>query len=298
MVQVRQLAGVASLRDDRDCRGSTFSADPHVSAGARGTLTFGNDGSQEAGILHPIRNHTGNRKVELIKREFNPGDSVIAENNLIRNLTVVLRVLPDGPPAVQSLVIGIFQEKTLGASTNAGNTVKEVGDDRTPTMEVFHRVFALPAKSADSEVRKGVDGLTCGYPFFKLRTKRCTSCLNADSLDRGSAEEKRARKPNVAQKGDSMMAGSVRGIDTKGSEGRFLIPSVVAIARKPGEVRKMSTQGLAKGAGSGRNLRKPQLNSTTAVIIATVEPEFQNGISHQGLRGRAKLSQPAKFIPV
>jgi hypothetical protein len=71
-----------------------------VSAGARGTLALRNDGSQEAGILHPIRNHAGNREVEFIKREFNPGDSVIAENNLIRNLTVVLRVLSDGPPAV------------------------------------------------------------------------------------------------------------------------------------------------------------------------------------------------------
>ena len=269
-----------------------------MNARARGTLTLGNDGSQEAGILHPIRNHTGNSKVELIKCKFNPGDSIIAENDLIRNVTVVLRILPNGPPTVQGFVIGIFQEKSFGAPTNAGNAVQEVGDDWAPTVKVFHRVFALSAKSANSEVGKGVDGLTCGYPFFKLRTKRCTSGLNANSFDRGTAEEKRARKPSVVQEGDAMVAGSVSGINTKGGKGRFLISSVVTIARKPGEVRKMSTQGLAKGASSGRNLRKPQLNSTTAVIIATVEPEFKNGISHQGLRGRAKLTQPTKFIPV
>jgi hypothetical protein len=95
-----------------------------------------------------------------------------------------------------------------------------------------------------------------------------------------------------------MVAGSVSGVNTKGSEGRFLIPSVVTITRKPGEVRKVPAQGLAKGAGSSRDLRKSKLNSTTTVIIATVEPEFKNGVSHQGFGGRAKLSQSTKFITV
>ena len=75
------------------------------------------------------------------------------------------------------------------------------------------------------------------------------------------------------------------GVNTKGGEGRFLISSVVTIARKPSKVRKVPAKGLAKGAGSSRHFRKPKLDSTASVIIATVEPEFQNGVSHKGFGG-------------
>ena len=95
-----------------------------------------------------------------------------------------------------------------------------------------------------------------------------------------------------------MMTGSVSRVNPKGSKGRLLIPGAMTVARKPGEVRKMTTQGVAEGAGSGRNLGEPKLNTTAAVIVATIEPKLKNGISHQGLGGRAELTQPAKLATV
>ena len=71
----------------------------------------------------------------------------------------------------------------------------------------------------------------------------------------------------------------------------------MTIARKPSKVREVPTKGLAKGAGSSRHFRKPKLDSTASVIIATVEPKFQNGIGHKRFRGGAELTKPAKFIP-
>jgi hypothetical protein len=164
-----------------------------VDAGAGSTLTLGNDGSQEAGVLHPIRYHAGHSKIKLVKREFNPGDSIIAANDLIRNLTVVLRILPNGPPAVQGFVVGIFQKESFRAPSNTSNAVQKVGDDWAPAVEVLNGVFSFTAESADGEVGKGVDSLTGSDPFFKFRTERSASGLNADPFDRSAAEKKRTR---------------------------------------------------------------------------------------------------------
>ena len=60
-------------------------------------------------------------------------------------------------------------------------------------MEVLNGVFSFTAESADGEVGKGVDSLTGSDPFFKFRTERSASGLNADPFDRSAAEKKRAR---------------------------------------------------------------------------------------------------------
>ena len=75
------------------------------------------------------------------------------------------------------------------------------------------------------------------------------------------------------------------GVNAKGSKGRFLISSVVAVARKPSKVREVPTKGLAKGAGSRRHFREAKLDSITSVIIASVKPEFENGVDHKGFGG-------------
>jgi hypothetical protein len=256
-----------------------------VDAGTGGTLTLGNDGSQEAGVLHSVRNHAGHSKIELVEREFNPGNSIIAANDLIRNLTIILCILPNGPPAVQGFVVGIFQEQSFRAPSNTGNAVQKMGDDWAPAVEVLNRVFSFTAESANGEVRKGVDSLTGSDPFFKIGTERSASGLNANPFDRSAAEKKCRRETNLIHEGDTMVARSMRGVNTKGGEGRFLIPGVVTIAGKPSKVRKVPAKGLAKGAGSSRQFGKPKLDSTASVIIATVEPEFQNGVSHKGFGG-------------
>jgi hypothetical protein len=164
-----------------------------VDAGAGGTLTLGNDGSQEARVLHPVRYHAGDSKIEFVKSEFNPGDSIIAANDLIGNVTIVLRILPNGPPAVQGFIVGVFQKQSFGAPSNTSDTIQKVGDNWAPAVEVLNGVFSFTAESADGEVGKGVDSLTGSDPFFKFRTKRRASGLNADSFDRSAAEKKRTR---------------------------------------------------------------------------------------------------------